>query len=101
MPCNIEVERREALVRHTDDGAVAINNYWVENQIRPWAFDRSNWLFAGSLRKGQRAANIMSLTQLAKILDLDPQIFPKDVVEQIPSINHSELDVLLPHNVTA
>ena len=31
-----------------------------ENQIRPWALGRKNWLFAGSLRSGKRAAAIMS-----------------------------------------
>ncbi len=31
---------------------------------RPWAPGRSNWLFAGSLRSGKRAAAIMSLTSL-------------------------------------
>jgi hypothetical protein len=31
--------------------------------MRPWALGRKNWLFAGSLRSGQRAANIMTLIQ--------------------------------------
>ena len=34
--------------------------------MRPWALGRKNWLFAGSLRSGQRAANIMTLIQSAK-----------------------------------
>lgn len=53
-----------ALTRYLDDGAVLIDNNWVENQIRPWALGRNNWLFAGSLRSGQRAA-IMTLIQSA------------------------------------
>ncbi|EXW86328.1 transposase IS66 family protein, partial [Acinetobacter baumannii 44327_8] len=40
-----------------------IDNNWIENQMRPWALGRKNWLFAGSLRSGQRAANIMTLIQ--------------------------------------
>lgn len=47
-----------------DDGAVPIDNNWAENQIRPWALERKNWLFAGSLRSGQREAAIMSLSCL-------------------------------------
>jgi transposase len=35
--------------------------------MRPWALGRKNWLFAGSLRSGQRAANIMTLIQSAKL----------------------------------
>jgi len=33
----------------------------AENQSRPITLGRSNWLFAGSLRAGQRAAAVMSL----------------------------------------
>lgn len=47
-------------------GAVPIDNNRVENQIRPWALGRNNWLFAGSLRRGQRAAAVMTLIQSAK-----------------------------------
>ena len=55
------LKRWVALTRYLDDGAVPIDNNQVENQIRPWALGRSNWLFAGSLRSGKRAAAIMSL----------------------------------------
>lgn len=44
-----------ALTRYLEDGAVPIDNNWCENQIRPCALGRSNWLFAGSLHSGKRA----------------------------------------------
>jgi hypothetical protein len=37
-----------ALSRYLDNGAVPIDKNWAENQIRPWALGRKNWLFAGS-----------------------------------------------------
>ena len=37
-----------ALTRYLDDGNLPCDNNWVENQIRPIAIGRSNWLFAGS-----------------------------------------------------
>ena len=77
---------------------VPIDTNWVENQIRPWALGRSNWLFAGSLRSGQRAANIMSLIQSAKINGLNPQAYLKDVMERLPTHRASEIKALLPHN---
>ncbi|RON15577.1 hypothetical protein BK662_12580 [Pseudomonas frederiksbergensis] len=43
------LKRWAALSRYLDDGAVPIENNWAENQIRPWALGRKNWLFAGSL----------------------------------------------------
>jgi transposase len=72
------------------------NNH-VENRIRPVALGRSNWLFAGSLRAGQRAANIMSLIQSAKLNGHDPYVYLKDVLERVPTQAASRLEDLLPH----
>ena len=52
--------RWKPLTRFLDDGALPIDNDWVENRIRPIALGRSNWLFAGSLRAGKRAAAVMA-----------------------------------------
>ena len=92
------LKRWEALARYLDDGEVPIDNNWIENQVRPWALGRKNWLFAGSLRSGQRAANVMSLIQSAKINGLDPQAYLRDVLERLPSTKYSDIDSLLPHN---
>jgi hypothetical protein len=40
---------------------LSADNNHIENRIRPIALGRSNWLFAGSLRGGQRAAAAMSV----------------------------------------
>lgn len=61
------LKRWLALTRYIEDGAVPIDNNQVENQIRPWALGRSNWLFARSLRSGKRAAAIISLIRSARI----------------------------------
>ena len=92
------LKRWAALIRYLDDGAVRIDNNWGENQIRPWALGRSNWLFAGSLRSGQRAANIMSLIQSAEINGLNQQAYLKDVMQRLPTQRESKIDDLLPHN---
>lgn len=92
------LKRWLALKRYLDDGAIPIDNNWIENQIRPWALGRKNWLFAGSLRSGQRAANVMTLIQSAKINGLDPQRYLKDVLERLPTAKQSDLEGLLPHN---
>ena len=65
------------------------------------ALGRKNWLFAGSLRSGQRAANVMSLIQSAKINGLDPLAYLRDVLERLPTLMYSEIDSLLPHNWSA
>ncbi|MEW8072215.1 MAG: IS66 family transposase [Candidatus Thiodiazotropha endolucinida] len=92
------LKRWAALIRYCEDGDVPIDNNWVENQIRPWAVGRSNWLFAGSLRSGQRAAAIMSLIQSAKMNGLDPYAYLKDVFKRLPTQKASAINELLPHN---
>ena len=92
------LKRWTALTRYLDDGAVPIDNNRVENQIRPWALGRSNWLFAGSLRSGQRAAAIMSLIQSAKLNGHDPYAYLKDVLTRLPTQKNSAIAELLPHN---
>ncbi len=86
-----------ALTRYLEDGDLPIDNNWLENRIRPVALGRSNWLFAGSLRAGQRAAVIMSLIQSAKLNGHDPYRYLKDVLECLPTQPASRLEELLPH----
>ena len=91
------LRRWGALTRFLDDGQLPIDNNWVENQIRPVAVGRSNWLFAGSLRAGQRAAAIMSLIQSARLNGHDPYAYLKDVLMRLPTQKNSQLSELLPH----
>lgn len=91
------LKRWVALTRYLDDGAVPIDNNPIENQIRPWALGRSNWLFAGSLRSGKRAAAIMSLIQSARMNGHDPYAYLKDVLTRLPTQRASEITELLPH----
>ena len=91
------LKRWEALTRYLDDGRAPIDNNWVENQIRPWAIGRSNWLFAGSLRGGQRAAAIMSLIQSARLNGHDPYAYLKDVLTRLPTQKNHLIAELLPH----
>ncbi len=89
--------RWQALTRYIDDGELPADNNWVENQIRPIAIGRNNWLFAGSLRAGQRAAAVMSLVQSARLNGHDPYAYLKDVLERLPTQPASRVDELLPH----
>ena len=91
------LKRWKGLIRFVDDGDVPISNNWVENHIRPIALGRSNWLFAGSLRAGKRAAAIMSLLHSARINGHDPYAYFKDVLERLPTHPANRIDDLLPH----
>ena len=92
------LKRWVALTRYLDDGQLPIDNNWIENQIRPIAVGRANWLFAGSLRAGKRAAAVMSLIQSAKLNGHDPYAYIKDVLSRLPTHKASQIGELLPHN---
>ncbi len=89
--------RWTALTRNVGDGNLPAGSNWIENRIRPIALGRANWLFAGSLRAGQRAAAIMSLIGSAKMNDLDPYAYLRDVLERLPTHPASRIEELLPH----
>jgi len=91
------LKRWGALTRYIDDGDLPADNNRVENQIRPIAIGRSNWLFAGSLRAGQRAAAVMSLLHSAKLNGLEPYAYLKDVLTRLPTLPSAQIEELLPH----
>ena len=91
------LRRWVALTRFLDDGQLPVDNNWIENQIRPIALGRNNWLFAGSLRAGQRAAAVMSLIQSARMNGHDPYAYLKDVLTRLPTQRASQIGELLPH----
>lgn len=91
------LKRWQALTRFIDDGRLPIDNNWIENQMRPIAIGRKNWLFAGSLLAGQRAAAVMSLIQSAKLNGHDPHAYLRDVLRRLPTHKANQIDQLLPH----
>ena len=96
------LKRWTALTRYLDDGSLPIDmrstaSQGAENQMRPWALGRKNWLFAGSLESGKRAANVMSLIQSARLNGLDPYAYLADVLRRLPTHPDSQIDELLPH----
>ena len=91
------LRRWEALVRFLDDGRLPIDNNHLEGQIRPIAVGKHNWLFAGSLRAGQRAAAVMTLVNSARLNGHDPYAYMKDVLQRLPTQKMSAIGELLPH----
>jgi hypothetical protein len=86
------------LIRFLDDGDVPIDNNAAENAIRPLAVGRKNWLFVGSQQAGERAGNILSLIESAKLNGHDPWAYLKDVFERLPTLKNRDLAELLPHS---
>ena len=87
----------QALSRFLIDGDVPVDNNHIENQMRPWALGRKNWLFMGSQLAGERAGVVMSLLQSAKLNGHDPYAYLKDVLTRLPTQLNRRIEELLPH----
>ncbi len=84
------------LCRLLDDGILPLDNNRCERVIRPVVLGRKNWLFAGSLAAGQRAAKIMSLLETARLNGLEPYAWLKSVLTRLPEWPEDRLHELLP-----
>ena len=75
-----------------------IDNNWVENQIRPFALGRRNWLFVGNERGGRAAALLYSLIQTCKLNDINARSYFTHVLDQANKLRRKEVDAksLLP-----
>jgi hypothetical protein len=91
------LKRWGALTQFLDDGHLPNDNNKIENQICPIAIGRNNWMFAVSLRAGQRAAAVMGLIQSARLNGHDPYAYIKDVLTRLPTQKNSQIEELLPH----
>ena len=93
--------RWSALGRFLDDGRIELDTNTVERAIRPIALGRKNHLFAGSDGGAARWAVVASLLATAKLNDIEPFAYLKDVLERMCSGHPmSRLDDLLPWNWT-
>lgn len=86
-----------ALTRFLDDGRLPLDNNAAERALRPIAVGRKNWLFAGSVRGGEAAAIALSFVESAKLHDLNPYAYLRDVLTRLPSAKARDLDSLLPN----
>ena len=72
--------RWDKLMQYAQDGILQIDNNLIENQIRPVAVGRKNYLFSGSHESAQRAAIIYSLLGTCKLNNINPQDWLNDVL---------------------
>ena len=81
---------------YLQDGRVEIDNNATENDIRPSAVGKKNWLFVGSPEAGKRSAVMYTLLISARNHGVDPQAYLQALIERLPSTRIEELDTLLP-----
>lgn len=92
------LQRWEKLMLYTSNGSLQIDNNLIENQIRPVALGRKNYLFCGSHESAQRAAVIYSLIGTCKLNGINPHEWLNDVLIKLPTRKINNIDDLLPQN---
>jgi transposase len=88
-----------ALTCYCADGRLELSNNAAENQIRPLALGRKNWLFAGSDAGGERAAVFYTLIRSAKLNGIEPENYLREVLIRIGEHPINAIDALLPWNI--
>ena len=80
---------------------MGLDNNSVENEVRPFAIGRKNWLFCGNVAGAEASAAIHSFVQTAKLNGLNPYEYLKYIFKKLPvTETDEELKKLLPFNLT-
>jgi transposase len=89
------------LSRYHLDGRYKLDTNIIENEIRPLAIGRKNFMFCGNHDAAENAAIMYSLFGCCKANDINPLDWLTDILTRIPQYNNDyslDLAELLPHN---
>lgn len=73
------VRQKDALLRVLDDGRLVLENNRAERELRRIAVGRKAWLFVGSDDHGHSAGHLFSLIASARLHQLDPETYLRDL----------------------
>ena len=93
-------DRWAELTNYLTDGSLEIDNNGAENQIRPFALGRKNWLIAGSPRGAHASALFYSLIATAVANGWNPFDYLRHLFENIRTCKtDDDYAKLLPFNI--
>ena len=96
---NYGLNNQAALLRFLEDGKIEIDNNAAERALRSVAIGRKNWLFAGSDIGGETAAVFYSLIETAKLNNINPWRYLRQIFANIQDYNSKKIADLLPWNI--
>lgn len=80
------------LRKYVEDGRMEISNILVENQIRPFAIGRKNWLFVGNEESANKSAFLYSLIQSCKINNIDVRKYLAYILNRAHDMRRQKID---------
>jgi len=95
-PIDYMLKRFASFAAFLHDGRICLTNNVAERALRGFALGRKSWLFAGSDRGADRAADMTTLIMTAKLNDIDPLAWLADVLARIADTPQGRLHELLP-----
>lgn len=82
------------LYEYVNHGEVPIDNNLVENQIRPFALGRKNWLFSGNEKGANTAALYYSIIQTCIMNKINPYSYLTYILKQVHKLRRNEIDAV-------
>jgi transposase len=88
------------LTNYLKDGMLSIDNNFIENEIRPFALGRKNWLFKGSPRGAKAGAIFYSLLATCRANQINPEAYLVKMLSNIRACKtQDDFRKLLPYNI--
>lgn len=76
--------QESALRRVLEEPHLKLDNNASERALRKVAIGRKNWLFVGTDEHAQTTANLLSIVASAKLHDLEPEEYVRDLLRVLP-----------------
>lgn len=89
------------LIRYLRHGQAEIDTNWIENEIRPIALGRKNWLFMGNEDSGAVHALFYSLILSCILNKLNPRLYIHYIITKVHELRQRKIEAkaLLPHTI--
>ena len=82
----------DELTEYIKHGEAQLSNCWIENEIRPFAIGRKNWMFVGNEISANKAALIYSIIQTCKMNSINAKNYISYILQQGHKLRRKEID---------